>query len=337
MSENEPLLKKAEAAVRNLFEDMRNVTVTSIERTADAELVIKLRFHERIFKMRASVRSSGEPASIRETGVRMRSERDKSAYPIIIAPYVSPNGRAICRELDIGFIDLCGNALIEFESLLIDRYGIENKSAKKRLQRSLFSPKASRVSRALLEAPMSDWTMAGIAKASGVSLGQVYKVLQLLAFEGYVEKQRGAIKMLKPGALLDEWAGTYRYDKQEITGFYCPLKDRDAIFSSLKALDEYALTLGAGAAIVAPFVRSTDTYVYARWPERIIKALDLKPVEFGGNFYIITPSDDGVLLNTQTIDGIRIVSNVQLYLDLFNYPMRGKEQAGHLREKLMGF
>ena len=122
-----------------------------------------------------------------------------------------------------------------------------------------------------------------------------------------------------------------------MTGYYCPLKDRDEIFNALKTIDEYALTLGAGAAIVAPFVRSTDTYLYSTKPERVIKALDLKPVEFGGNLYIIAPSDESILMNAQNIDGLRVVSNVHLYLDLFNYPMRGREQAEHLREKLVGF
>jgi hypothetical protein len=31
------------------------------------------------------------------------------------------------------------------------------------------------------------------------------------------------------------------------------------------------------------------------------------------------------------------VSNVQLYVDLYNYPARGREQADFLRERKIGF
>ena len=69
----------------------------------------------------------------------------------------------------------------------------------------------------------------------------------------------------------------------------------------------------------------------------LVEALKLKPVEFGGNVYLVTPSDEGVLFDAQQVRRLNLVSNLQLYLDLFNYPMRGREQAEHLREKVMRF
>jgi len=67
----------------------------------------------------------------------------------------------------------------------------------------------------------------------------------------------------------------------------------------------------------------------------VISVLKLTPVEFGGNVYLIEPPDEGYLMNMQSKDGLKIVSNIQLYLDLYNYPKRGHEQANHLREKVL--
>jgi len=33
------------------------------------------------------------------------------------------------------------------------------------------------------------------------------------------------------------------------------------------------------------------------------------------------------------IDGLPVVSDIQLYLDLYGYPVRGREQAEHLFQK----
>jgi hypothetical protein len=39
----------------------------------------------------------------------------------------------------------------------------------------------------------------------------------------------------------------------------------------------------------------------------------------------------------QVVEGVKVVSDVQLYVDLYNYPARGREQADFLRERKMGF
>jgi len=67
------------------------------------------------------------------------------------------------------------------------------------------------------------------------------------------------------------------------------------------------------------------------------KTLELQKVDIGGNIELYVPYDKGVFYKTQPIPNkivpeIPIVSNVQLYMDLFNKPARGAEQAAHLRE-----
>jgi len=50
-------------------------------------------------------------------------------------------------------------------------------------------------------------------------------------------------------------------------------------------------------------------------------------VETGGNVSIVLPYDEGVFYGVSQVGGVKIVSKVQLYVDLFNYPARGEEAA----------
>ena len=42
---------------------------------------------------------------------------------------------------------------------------------------------------------------------------------------------------------------------------------------------------------------------------------------------------NSVFFDKQEVNGLWVVSDIQLYLDLYNYPVRGLEQAQHIYEK----
>ena len=65
----------------------------------------------------------------------------------------------------------------------------------------------------------------------------------------------------------------------------------------------------------------------------IAKALQLKTVETGANIVLLQPFDKGVFYDIQNIDGINIVSDIQLYLDLKSYKGRGEEAAQAIFEQ----
>jgi hypothetical protein len=65
------------------------------------------------------------------------------------------------------------------------------------------------------------------------------------------------------------------------------------------------------------------------------QALDLKELKKGGNFYIIKPYyKKTAFFNTQKIKGYNVVSNLQLYLDLYHFPQRGRDHAEYLLKTL---
>ena len=334
--------KDAKKALEDVLKELLEIKWLPISRKAEdswsPDLKLKVKQGKKEYILLVEVKSSGEPRMIsRVAGQIITWNNTLSGYPVLVAPFISSRGRVMCKELGLGFVDLSGNAYLKFNGVLIERWGKESIVKEKRVQKRLFTTKSTWIIRQLLSEPKREWKFDELAEATGVSLGMAYKAVNKLVSEGFVEKKRGAISLLKADELLDAWAEIYKFEDQSITGYYCPFKEQEKIFQALKNVpaEEYALTLGSAASLVAPFVRSTDIYLYVKDPQLVVEALKLKPVEFGGNVYLVTPADEGVLSDTQEAEGLCLVSNIQLYLDLYDYPMRGREQAEHLREQVL--
>ena len=54
----------------------------------------------------------------------------------------------------------------------------------------------------------------------------------------------------------------------------------------------------------------------------------------GGNVSIVLPYDEGVFYGACKVNGLNVVSEVQLHVDLLNYPARGEEAAEALLREL---
>ncbi len=206
------------------------------------------------------------------------------------------------------------------------------------------APKATRVLRALLNRPREPARISDLARRCSMSVAGVYWVVRLLEDRAYVERDsQKRVVLIKPKELLDLWASSWNMQRNPWTGYFSLEKTperlikRVADFGAKENLG-YAFTLMAGAALVAPFVRYEDVWIYiAGDPKRWAEGLDLKPVQGGGNLFLVEPYDEGVFMELQEVEGAKVVSNVQLYVDLYNYGPRGREQAEFLRERKIGF
>ena len=302
------------------------------------DLVVTIEFGGYYKDLMILVGSSGEPRILNQKIDELKRLQNRlGGYPVYMAPYISKNSRKIIIDNRIGFIDFSGNAFLAFDNLLINKTGFGNKFKEKRLLKKIFSKKSTRIVRKLLSNYRKEWIITELANEAQVSTGFVSMIIRNLAEEGFIDREWGSIKLIKPGELLDKWSEEYKFDKQISAGYYCPYKEKEQLFRKLREIHEnkYALTMGAAASVIASHVRSTDIYIYTIDNSFFIDKLDLTPVEFGGNLYLTTPSDIGIFFDKQNIDGLSIVSNIQLYIDLFNYPARGREQAEFLRENVM--
>ena len=70
----------------------------------------------------------------------------------------------------------------------------------------------------------------------------------------------------------------------------------------------------------------------ARLPDdSVLDAIGLRPVSDAGKVWLHVPDDEGVFLETQTLNELPLVSDAQIYLDLLKTGLRGPEQAAALR------
>jgi len=291
------------------------------------------------------IKSRGEPLYLYQAIGRLRQAPrvKKGDYPVIITSSISEQGQKICKEAGVGYVDLAGNIFLKFDSVLIEKASTQRIIPELRPAGNPFAPKASRLLRVLLENSKKTWTFSRLSQASQTNLRTTFNVISLLSEKGLIEKKRGAIALIKPGDLLDYWAQNYGLKKNRIQTFFSFARSFEEFLIGLKKAASglkipYALTLHSGASLVAPYVRFSDVHLYISGEVKPwIKRLDLRPAESGGTIHLISPYDEGVFYNKQEIDGAWIVGNIQLYLDLYRYPARGREQADFLRRQKIGF
>jgi len=310
------------------------------------DLLVKFKLGGQDQTLLLEVTSVGQPKQIREAIARLgelRAEMD-GAYPVAVAQYISPQGAGLLKRNGLGYLDLSGNCYLAFGNVLIEKEGKPNLRPSTRPLKALFAPRATRVVRTLLVDPGRLWRLDELAKASQVSLGHAHNVVKRLGDLAWVERgEQQRIHLGKPADLLDAWVEAYTYRLNEITTYFSPERiTRKLVGDLARAAQEagrrFAFTLHAGAALVAPNVRFPAIHCYIEGdPEPVAKALGLRPGEDGGNVHLLAPYDPGVFHAPITKSGVPVVSLPQLYVDLYHYERRGREQAAHLRREAMGF
>ena len=209
-----------------------------------------------------------------------------------------------------------------------------------RKAKNIFEPKASRVLRCLLTNPNEAWSVRRIADEVQVSVGYAHAVtVSLMELVYIVRNESNQIELVNPIKLLERWASYHQYlHENRFDEYYTFEKNIDKIIEKLgKVTSHYALTTLSGAYVVSPYVRPTVVEMYVRdedQKQNIVQSLELKPIISDGNVRLVQPYDEGVFYKTQDVEGVKMVSNVQLYVDLFNYPSRGEEAAQNILEKI---
>jgi hypothetical protein len=334
--------------LRMLFAQMpdwqESMDVTVGEQTVD--LLARFRMGQEIKTLICEVRPLGQPRYVREAVARLRELRQHlpGAYPVVAAPYVSPQSAALVRRNGCGYVDLSGNCYLAFDNVLIEKEGKPNARPVVRPLKALFAPRATRIVRALLVEHDRTWRLDELARAVGVSLGHAHNVVKRLVELDWLDRgPDGLYRLVRPGDLLEAWREAYTYRVNGLVAYVAPVRDARRVMEGLaRHADElgmtYAFSLHAGASLIAPHVRVSTVHCYVTGePEGLARALGLQPVEGEGSVYLMSPYDPGVFHAPVTKGGFRVVSLPQLYVDLYHHERRGREQAEKLRRDAMGF
>ncbi len=178
-----PFLSQSSLRPERLSREPRADFIVSVQTPAPA------RSKELQRRLICEVKSSGQPRIAREACLSLAefARKDQRAYPVFIAPYISPAAAEVCEEYKAGYLDFAGNCRLAFDSVFIQKEGFPNPTAATRDLRSLYSPKAERVLRVLLVSGPRMWRTQALADAAQVSLGQVASVKKLLVDREWIE------------------------------------------------------------------------------------------------------------------------------------------------------
>jgi hypothetical protein len=305
-------------------------------------MLVTIKSGKRKYRIVVEIKSIGQPKFIRLAAQQLKeylSFNNDVMYGILASPYISEAGRQLCQKYDIGYIDLAGNARLKFDGLYIDIQGRENPFPTTRGIKSLFGRKSSRGIRVLLTKPKRLWFVQDLAKEANLSLGQTSNIKRLLIDEDLVQEEGKSFRLTDPQRLLNSWTQNYSFRNNESVDFYAiegtQIERKIAAFCKMTGID-YGLALFSGANLVAPFVRYSRSFVYVGDKiSEIAGQLGLKEVTSGPNITLLKPYDEGVFYGTREINGLDVVSDVQLYLDLQNYQGRGEEAAQDILENRM--
>lgn len=219
----------------------------------------------------------------------------------------------------------------------------------KHIEQALFKDKSTIVLRELLAHSDRKWVVRDLAEICGVSLGLVSRILSFLDRLGFLERIRrgrhGYTKLKKKEALVNTWLSAYDFSLNKTESFYSPdnkITNKIVKFLLKKELNNtYALTLHTGANLLTSHVLSDNVYIYLKkeaFEKHISEMCDrivIKKLIEGGNLHFIMPYyKKSVFYRSRTLNGYRVVSNLQLYLDLYNFTPRGKQHAKYLKSLL---
>jgi len=210
---------------------------------------------------------------------------------------------------------------------------------------NIFSPMASRIVRIFLVSSKQEWSILGLSKEAKTGYGHTHRVVETLLRMGLCRKtETNRVVVANPSELLTRWASYHDFALlNKVHSYFSLDADLDGFIKKLATIEKrdlrYALTLQAGATLVSPYVRPANIHLYVKGEklDEWEKFLGLQLTELGGNVFLVEPYDEGVFYKVQQRRRVWVVSNIQLYVDLYNYPARGREAAEHLRQGVIGF
>lgn len=286
---------------------------------------------------------------IQERARQVREGSPDRIY-VLASSYLTSDGRSRLRASKVNYVDSSGHAWIRAPGIVI-RIHTEDESPRVVRRNdagpSPFAKKASYVVRLMLEHPGRAWGVRELKRALPLSVGHVSNVLREAERRGYAVKEGGRFTLANPERLLAHWSAAYSWEDNEIYSFQVPYAQEE-IESALEPVLERegirsAVTLLAGSDRLARTVLHDQMHLYVEESglepvlTHLQSGLQAESVGQGGNVHILGPYYRGAtFLGTQETELIPVVSDVQLFIDLARYPLRGPEAARKLLRDRLG-
>jgi hypothetical protein len=275
--------------------------------------------------------------------------RQLGDMPLLVAAgQTTASARATLIEHGVAYVDAAGNAHVNMPGILIHVTADLQRPPTQRATPRL-SGKASVVVQAILLDHDRPWKVTPLAETARVSTGLAHRVLARLEADGLMTTSGagpGLVRrLIDASALLDLWVEEQQ-DRPQRTSAHLLAPSPTSAFNLLsERLDQsglsYALTGPAAANLIAPFLSAVPvTQIWlasAHDAERACRAIDATPVSTGFNLVFMQEKQDTPLAFRQRVADRWITNAFRLYVDTRRTEQRGREQADHLRQTVIGF
>ncbi len=302
------------------------------------DIVASASYKNEIYRFCIEAKAAGYPQYIRAAVATLKKfmEDNPSHCPLIAVPFISEQGKRICDEYGIGYLDLSGNVKISCGSVFVHTRGAARPKGAPIASQSIFSPKSARITKLLLSRPSARWMQRDIASHTALSKGLISRVVAKMIETGYVIRKDKELALANFDDLLSAWIDSEMKRRERKRHYYVWAQNQPKLMKMISAAlssrkIKYAFTQEAGASLVAPFATFDIVSVYVEsldnFPE---KALSASETDKAFNITLIEAPDQYILASAQNKGGMMVVDNLQLYADLKKNPLRGEKQAGHI-------
>ena len=308
-------------------------------KNSTADMLLTAQHKGKIYHFCVEVKRAGYPQYIREGIFHLEEyKRDNpSYYPIIVVPRLGEQGKKICNKHKIGYMDFDGNMKIIFGNIHIEIEGKRGRQAYAAQRQSLFSPKAVRITKCLLYEPGKKWMQKDIVQRTQLSKGMVSRIVKQMVEAGYLLEEANKLKLANFDDLLSAWTEKTVLQRRENSKCYYawaqnPQRLMRAIANEFsREKTKYAFTQEAGASLIAPFSTFDIVSLYIEsFDKFVLDSLSASETKKGFNIVMIEAPDKAIFEQAQERKRMKVVDNLQLYVDLKKNPLRGSKQAEHI-------
>jgi hypothetical protein len=347
MSATKQHLSHLASLLAETFQEFGDYGCDWISRNADSSDFWLRSAEGQEFAFDVMVRERVTPQIADDLFARIAPPINPSTIPLVYAPVISPRVAEIARRRGISHIDFVGNCHISLRpGLLISRSGIPNDSARNQNQKvaDLFSPKSSRIVRAMLHQPTHGWQVSELAQFPDieVSAGLVSKVKQTLISQNYATVRNRLLYLKEPRDLLSAWGKRYlgAFDQRQfyLRGNTQEIEVRISEWCEHSSI-EYALARFSAAWRLAPEVRYSTASIYVgaevfqdSGRQSLLADCGAQEVDSGANLVLLTPYDQSVFAQRNKAPE-QVTSALQTWLDLQSMSGRGTDAAEAVFEK----
>ena len=193
----------------------------------------------------------------------------------------------------------------------------------------------------LLSAPRGQYRNASqLARAAQVSVMSAFRFVQQLQEAGYLHESASHLRLVRRAQLFEQWQAVAKPMKEVPVRFLLAGDPRMQLRKMLDSGRACLALFAAADALKLGFVEGVPPYVYVQriQPASLSAWKNVRPCAPGESPHAIVrqaPAPQSVFRGIVRRDGMASCDVLQVWVDVASHPARGREQAEHIRRRVL--